>query len=91
MDCLNGYFQDVYTTSMAETLLLSGTGGAVAVWASSGLNQPEPQAQMDRTIIQSLFTQPVPTLGDAIAFAILILILLIRPSGLLGKKDIEKV
>jgi Peptidase family C25 len=69
MDCLNGYFQDVYTTSMAETLLLSGTGGAVAVWASSGLNQPEPQAQMDRTIIQSLFTQPVPTLGDAIAFA----------------------
>jgi branched-chain amino acid transport system permease protein len=31
------------------------------------------------------------TYRDAIAFAILILILLIRPSGLLGKKDIEKV
>jgi uncharacterized repeat protein (TIGR01451 family) len=69
MDCLNGYFQDVYTTSMAETLLLSSTGGAVAVWASSGLNQPEPQAQMDRAMIQSLFSQPVPPLGDAIAFA----------------------
>jgi len=31
------------------------------------------------------------TWADAIAFAILILILLIKPSGLLGKKEIEKV
>ena len=31
------------------------------------------------------------TYRDGIAFAILILILLIKPSGLLGKKDIEKV
>jgi branched-chain amino acid transport system permease protein len=31
------------------------------------------------------------TYRDAIAFAILILILLIKPSGLLGKKEIEKV
>jgi branched-chain amino acid transport system permease protein len=31
------------------------------------------------------------TYRDAIAFAVLILILLIKPSGLLGKKDIEKV
>ena len=32
-----------------------------------------------------------PTYRDAIAFAILILILLIKPTGLFGKKDIEKV
>jgi len=32
-----------------------------------------------------------PTFRDAIAFAILIIILLFRPSGLLGKKEIEKV
>jgi branched-chain amino acid transport system permease protein len=31
------------------------------------------------------------TYRDAIAFAVLILVLLIKPSGLLGKKDIEKV
>ena len=31
------------------------------------------------------------TYRDAIAFGILILILLVRPSGLLGKKEIEKV
>ncbi|MBE2256176.1 MAG: branched-chain amino acid ABC transporter permease [Ignavibacteria bacterium] len=32
-----------------------------------------------------------PTFRDAIAFAILIIILLFKPSGLLGKKEIEKV
>jgi len=31
------------------------------------------------------------TYRDAIAFAVLILILLIKPSGLLGKKEAEKV
>jgi len=31
------------------------------------------------------------TYRDAIAFGILILILLVKPSGLLGKKEIEKV
>ena len=31
------------------------------------------------------------TYRDAIAFGVLILILLIKPSGLLGKKDVEKV
>ena len=32
-----------------------------------------------------------PTYRDAIAFAILILILLVKPTGLFGKKDVEKV
>jgi branched-chain amino acid transport system permease protein len=31
------------------------------------------------------------TYRDAIAFAVLILILLVKPAGLLGKKEIEKV
>jgi hypothetical protein len=66
MNCLNGFFQDVYTESLAESLLLAKNGGAVAVWASSGLNQADPQAQMDRVMVKSLFTQPSPALGDAI-------------------------
>ena len=37
MTCLNGYFQDVYSESLAEALLRAEHGGAVAVWASSGL------------------------------------------------------
>jgi uncharacterized repeat protein (TIGR01451 family) len=66
MNCLNGFFQDVYTESLAESLLLAKNGGAVAVWASSGLNQAAPQAQMDRVMVGLLFTQPSPALGDAV-------------------------
>jgi hypothetical protein len=66
MNCLNGFFLDVYTQSLAESLILAKNGGAVAVWASSGLNQANPQAQMDKAMVQSLFTQPSPALGDAI-------------------------
>ena len=52
MNCLNGFFQDVYTESLAESLLLAKNGGAVAVWASSGLNQAAPQAQMDKVMVE---------------------------------------
>jgi hypothetical protein len=68
MNCLNGYFQDVFTESMAESLLLSNNGGAVAVWASSGLTSPGPQFQMDETFTTSVFI-PGETLGDAIQTA----------------------
>jgi hypothetical protein len=65
MNCLNGFFHDVYTESLAQALLFSKNGGAVAVWASSGLTSPEPQLQMDQNVVRSLFTQPSPSLGDA--------------------------
>ena len=65
MDCLNGFFHDVYTESLAQALLFSKNGGAVAVWASSGLTSPEPQLQMDQNVVQSLFARPSPVLGDA--------------------------
>jgi uncharacterized repeat protein (TIGR01451 family) len=68
MACLTGFFQDVYYESLAEALLLSTNGGAVAVWATSGLLSGEPQLLMNQTLVKSLFTQPAPTLGDAIAY-----------------------
>ncbi len=68
MNCLNGYFQDVYTVSMAESLLLANNGGAVAVWASSSLTSPGPQFQMDQTFTSAVFT-PGETIGDAIQAA----------------------
>jgi hypothetical protein len=66
MNCLNGFFHDVYTQSLAEVLLLSKNGGAVAVWASSGLTQPEPQVQMDQNVVRLLFSNPSLTLGEAV-------------------------
>jgi uncharacterized repeat protein (TIGR01451 family) len=69
MNCLNGFFQDVYTQSMAESLLLAKNGGAAAVWASSSLTEAGPQFQMNQVLVQTLFGQSPPALGDAIAVA----------------------
>jgi len=69
MNCLNGFFHDVYTESLAEALMLAKNGGAVAVWASSGVTAPDPQFQMDQTLVRTLFAQPSITLGDAVLFA----------------------
>ena len=69
MDCLNGFFQDVYTQSLAESLLLARDGGAVAVWASSGFTDAGPQAAMNRALIQALANNPHLPLGQAILAA----------------------
>ncbi len=65
MTCLNGYFQDPNFDSLAEALLKAPDGGAVAVWASSGMNLPDAQAAMDRAFVQAIYSTPSPTLGEA--------------------------
>ena len=66
MDCLNGFFQDVYEEPLAVTLMLAPNGGAVAVLASSGLNQAAPQTALDKMIVRNVFGSSHPALGDAI-------------------------
>jgi uncharacterized repeat protein (TIGR01451 family) len=66
MDCLNGFFQDVYEEPLAVTLMLAPNGGAVAVLASSGLNQATPQTILDRFIVQGALGRSQLALGDAI-------------------------
>jgi len=67
LDCLNGYFHDIFTDSMAEALLKAPNGGAVAVWASSALTQPDQQAQMGRELFSQLFRNDTSlTLGQAV-------------------------
>jgi hypothetical protein len=69
MTCLNGFAQDVYTESLAEALLRFGNGGAAAVWASSGLTEPDEQAFMNQQLMRSLFNDKPATIGDAIISA----------------------
>jgi len=69
MDCLNGFFQDVYAQPLGMTLLLAPNGGGVAVLASSGLNQPAPQTNLDALVVQNAFGGNGVTLGDAIVKA----------------------
>jgi hypothetical protein len=66
MTCLNGYFDDPGLNSLAEALMKTGTGGAVAVWASSGMTMPDEQASMNREFYRQLFANRGIALGDAI-------------------------
>ncbi len=66
MTCLTGLFDDdIYGESLAEALLRSPNGGAVAVWASSGLTFLPGQAAVDRELVNQLFGAST-TLGEAV-------------------------
>jgi cysteine-rich repeat protein len=54
MNCLNGFFHDLYTTSLAEALLEAPQGGAVAVWASSTLAEFAPQPAYNQEFLMRL-------------------------------------
>ncbi len=54
MNCLNGFFHDVYTESLAETLMKAPNGGAVAVWASSTLTSFDQQGVLDQAFVERL-------------------------------------
>jgi hypothetical protein len=66
MTCLNGMFSDVFADGLAETLLKAPNGGAGAVWASSALTEPEPQAVMNQALFRELFRGGPVRLGDAV-------------------------
>ena len=54
MNCLNGFFHDLYTESLAEALLKAPQGGAVAVWASSTLAEFTPQPAYNQEFLMNL-------------------------------------
>jgi len=66
MTCLNGYFQDASLESLAEALMNAEHGGAVAVWASSGMTAPTGQRELNQQILRVLFLgNGSSTLGEA--------------------------
>lgn len=71
MTCLNGYFLDPGAYSLAEALMKAERGGAVAVWASTGITAPEEQAAMNQQLFRLLFpgVGQSMTLGEATAKA----------------------
>jgi hypothetical protein len=74
MTCLNGYFHDAALDSLAEALLNTERGEAVAVWAPSGMTGPDNQVSMNQELYRGLFPEGAasaepPRLGEAIARA----------------------
>ncbi len=65
MNCLNGFFHDATFDSLGESLLKSDKGGAVAVWASSGLTTPTGQVAINAELYRQVFGSRL-MLGEAI-------------------------
>lgn len=55
MTCLNGYFQDTSLDSLAESLMKAESGGAIAVWASSGMTLPSGQLPLNQQLYKQIF------------------------------------
>ncbi len=69
MTCLNGYFHDVLTFSLAEAVLQAPGGGAVGVWASSGLTESAPQAALNQAFLTAVYGGGSITVGEAARLA----------------------
>ncbi|HKQ06744.1 MAG TPA: C25 family cysteine peptidase [Blastocatellia bacterium] len=69
MTCLNGYFIDPALDSLGGSLLKAERGGAVAVWASSGITGPADQAQMNQQLYRLLFGDAGLRMGEAVTKA----------------------
>jgi hypothetical protein len=70
MNCLNGLFHGIYDEeSLAETLLRTEGGGAVAAWASSGVTDSTIQAPVNQELFRLLFSDPTLTVGQAVVAA----------------------
>jgi hypothetical protein len=73
MTCLNGYFHDPAMDSLSESLVRAEHGGAIAVWASTGLTLPEAQSVINQKLFSLIFEkrlkgQPL-TIGEAAILA----------------------
>ena len=64
MTCLNGYYHDPAFDSLSETLMRAERGGAIAVWASTGMTVPTGQIVLNQEAYRLLFDGQL-TLGEA--------------------------
>lgn len=68
MTCLNGYFHDVSSTSLAEALLAAPNGGAIGVFASSSVTDAHAQGPANEELVRALLADHA-TLGEAMLAA----------------------
>lgn len=66
LTCLNGYFVQTTSDSLAETLLFLEDRGAVASWASTGETTADVQEIMGQRFYQKVSEGSIPRIGDLI-------------------------
>ena len=70
LNCFNGLFQSLFPEeSLAEALVRAPNGGAVGVWASSGLTSPQWQWRMNVELYRQIFQGGWLTIGEAMRAA----------------------
>ena len=70
LNCFNGLFQSLFPEeSLAEALVRAPNGGAVGVWASSGLTSPSWQSLMNLELYRQIFRGGWQTIGEAMRAA----------------------
>src|SRR5262249_11812327 len=69
MTCLNAYFMDPRAASLGESLIRVHQGGAITVWASSGMTDKGNQSVMNQEFFRQLFGTANITVGQAIKAA----------------------
>lgn len=66
LTCLNGYFMNPYNDSLSELLIKYNNGGAVMVWASTGLTTPDVQLVMASRFYNQLGAGTITRAGDLV-------------------------
>lgn len=66
LTCLNGYFLHHVNKSLAESLVESTSGGAVAAWASTGETTPDVQNIMAARFFNRMGSGSLERLGDLV-------------------------
>jgi hypothetical protein len=69
MNCLNGYFHFPYFDSLAESLVKVEGRGAIAAFSPSGLSLDAPAHRFHVALLDALFREAHPRLGDAVVSA----------------------
>jgi hypothetical protein len=66
LTCAANRFEFPGYAAMGERLALDVDGGAIAVWAPTGLSLNEPAVRLNRSLFAAVFQQQTPTLGEAV-------------------------
>ena len=70
MTCFSGFFHGLFPEeSLGEALLRAPNGGAIGVWASSGMTDARWQSSMDRELVRQMFRGSWVSVGEAIRAA----------------------
>jgi hypothetical protein len=70
MTCLAGRFSFPGYDTLGETLVLQGGGGAIAVWAPTGLSWNAPATFLDKELFRAVFEEGERVVGQSILRAL---------------------